>query len=260
VPGIDEQTRKKLAPTGRLRVGIAVGDAASAVWARRDAQTGIPAGPTVDLAGIFAQQAGVAPALVEYGSSGEIIEAAASGNWDISFTPVDAQRMTAVDFGPNFALGESTYMVPSGSTIGDVAEVDRPGTRIFGVENTATIRAARHSLKNTTAIGLVSLKDVLDKFRAGEADAIALGRESLLSLLPDFPGARVLAGKFLSSGTALAVPKGNSVALTVFTAILEDLKADGTIRAIFDKHGLTNSMVAPIGSRFQADVPQKGAG
>ncbi|HEX2336711.1 MAG TPA: hypothetical protein VHI72_09560, partial [Hyphomicrobiaceae bacterium] len=44
---VDFQTKSKLAPTGRLRVAIAVGDAISAVWTKRDAATGQPRGPTV---------------------------------------------------------------------------------------------------------------------------------------------------------------------------------------------------------------------
>ena len=104
-------------------------------------------------------------------------------------------------------------------------------------------------LKNTTTVGLAGLEDVLDKFRNGEADAVALGKDSLLNLLREFPGARILAGNFLATGTALAVPRGKEVALKIFSSLLEDLKADGTVRAIFDRHGMNNSTVAPLGSR-----------
>jgi polar amino acid transport system substrate-binding protein len=246
---IDSQTRMILAPTGRLRVAIAVGSAISATWSKRDTKTERPTGPTVDLANIFAERTNLPLALVEYGSSGEIIQAASTGQWDASFTPVDAERKTIVDFGPSFALGESTYMVPNGSRIFSLGDVDHAGARVFGVENTATIRAARKSLKNTTAIGLARLEEVLTKFRDGEADAIALGKESLLSLLPDFPGARILDGHFLALGTALAVPKGSAVALEIFSELLEALKADGTVRKIFDKYGMTGTMVAPAGIR-----------
>ncbi len=203
---VDFQTKSKLAPTGRLRVGIAVGDAISAVWTKRDPATGQPRGPTVDLAQIFSERTGLPLVLVEYGSSGEIIEAASSGNWDVSFTPVDEERKVIVDFGPNFALGESTYMVPKGSAIFNLSDVDRPGVRVFGVENTATIRSSRRSLKNTTAVGLASLSEVLEKFRGGQADAIALGKESLLSILPEFPGARILDGNFLACGNCRSRP------------------------------------------------------
>jgi polar amino acid transport system substrate-binding protein len=247
--GIDPQTRGALAPTGRLRVGIAVGSAISATWAKRDAKIEEPVGPTVDLAKTFAERTGLPLALVEFGSSGEIIKAASSGKWDVSFTPVDAERKTVVDFGPSFALGESTYMVPPGSPVFSLGDVDYAGVRVFGVENTATIRAARGSLKNTAVVGLAGLDEVLTKFRGGEADAIALGKESILSLLPDFPGARVLEGHFLALGTAVAVPRGNAVALDVFSNLLEELKADGTVRKIFDKYGMASTTVAPAGFR-----------
>lgn len=245
---MDSEMKSKVAPTGRLRVGIAVGDAISAVWTKRDPVTGQPRGPTVDLAQIFAARTGLPLVLVEYGSSGEIIKAASSGDWDVSFTPVDAERKAIVDFGPNFALGESTYMVPAGSSIASLADVDRAGARVFGVENTATIRASRKSLQRTSATGLTSFDEVLTKFRNGDADAIALGKESLLSMLPALPGARILDGHFLALATALAVPKGHAVALEVFSKLLEELKADGTVRRIFDRHGMTSSTVAPAGS------------
>jgi polar amino acid transport system substrate-binding protein len=246
---IDSQTRKALAPTGRLRVAIAVGSAISAMWSKRDTKTGQPIGPTVDLANIFAERIKLPLALVEYGSSGEIIQAASTGEWDVSFTPVDAERKTIVDFGPSFAFSESTYMVPGGSRISSLGDVDHATARVFGVENTATIRAARRSLRNTTAVGLAGLEEVLAKFRDGEADAVALGKESLLSLLPGFPGARILDGHFLALGTAVAVPKERAMALKVFSSLLEELKADGTVRKIFDKHGMTSSTVAPAGLR-----------
>jgi polar amino acid transport system substrate-binding protein len=246
---IDPKTRELLAPTGSLRVAVAVGSAISAVWTMRDAETGEPRGPTVDLAKIIAERLGVPLTLVECESSGAIIESASTGTWDVSFTPVDAERKKSVDFGPNYFLGESTYMVPAGSLIASIADVDREGVRVLGVENTATIRSARKSLKNTTAIGVSSLNEALEKFRDGEADAIALGKESLRSLLPQFPGARMLDGHFHAAGTAVAVPKGNADALEVFSRLIEDLKSDGTVRRIFDAHGMETATVAPAGSR-----------
>jgi polar amino acid transport system substrate-binding protein len=248
VPGVYPDIQNALAPTGRLRAGIAVGSAISATWAKRDAKTGLPFGPTVDLATIFAARTSLDLALVEYGSSGEIIKAASAGGWDVSFTPVDEERKTQVDFGPSFALSESTYMVLPGSSISNLDEVDRVDVCVLGVENTATIRASRRSLKNTTVVGLPSLDEVLTKFRNGEAEAIALGKESLVSLLPSLPGARILDGHFLALETAVAVPRGNVAGLEVFSRILEELKADGTVRLIFDKYGMTSTTVAPAGA------------
>jgi polar amino acid transport system substrate-binding protein len=246
---LDQKTCDLVAPTGRLRVAIAVGSATSAVWATRDNETGEPRGPTVDLARLIAARIGAPLELVEYPSSGAIIEAASCCAWDVSFTPVDAERKKVVDFGPNYFLGESTYMVPDGSAINSIEEVDREGVRVYGVENTATIRSARRTLTRTTATGLSSLDEALVKFRKGEVDALALGKESLRSLLPQFPGARMLDGRFHAAGTAVAVPKGSTVALDVFSRIIEELKGEGAVRKIFDQHGMENATVAPTGSK-----------
>jgi polar amino acid transport system substrate-binding protein len=50
-----DQAIKELAPNGRLRVGIAVGPAASALWCVRDPATGKPRGVPVELGTALAQ-------------------------------------------------------------------------------------------------------------------------------------------------------------------------------------------------------------
>src|SRR3712207_4333005 len=99
-----------IAPTGELRVAIAVGKVRCAVWTSRDKGEGDPRGVTVDLAKVLAERLGLPLKLVEFASSGKIIEAAPLNEWDVSFAPVDNERKKVVDFGPNYFIGESTYM------------------------------------------------------------------------------------------------------------------------------------------------------
>ncbi len=238
-----------LAPGGRLRIGIAVGPAMSALWTERDPATGKARGVTVALGAAIAEAVGLPFAYVEYDSSGKIIEAAALGQWDITFTPVDAERKKHVLFWPNYFLGESTYMVPAGSPIRTLDEVDRAGVRAVGVEGTATIRSARRVAKNVEVLGVLGLNEAMVLFAEGKADAIALGRESLVSLLPKFPGARILDGHFHAAGTAVAVPLDRPAALLVVTRLMEQFKSDGTLRRFFDENGMADAEVAPLGSQ-----------
>jgi polar amino acid transport system substrate-binding protein len=240
---------EELAPTGKLRVAIGVGPAASASWAVKDPTTGEPRGVTVDLGKALAAKLGVPLAFVLYASSGEVIEAAATGAWDVAFTPVDAERKQKVDFAPDYYLSTSTFLVPAGSLIQTIGDVDRPGVRVFGVENTATIRTARRALKNTTVTGTQGAFEILDLLRDGKADAAALGRESLQGLAAQLPGARILEGHFHAAGTAPAVPKGKPAALAYVTEFLEEAKRDGTVRRALDNAGFKNGAVAPAGSR-----------
>lgn len=245
----DDAARAELCPKGKLRVGIAVGPAGSALWATTDPASGQPRGVTVDLGAALAEKLGVPVELVVHSSSGDIIAAAEKDAWDVTFTPVDADRKAQVDFGTNYFLGESTCLVPSGSIITTIEEIDRPDIRIVGVENTATIRSLRRAMKHAQAVGTKGLEEALDLLRSGQADAIALGRESLQSLVPKLPGSRILDGAFHAAGTAIAVPKGRPASLAYATDFIESAKADGTVRRAFDRYGMESAAVAPPESR-----------
>ena len=109
---------------------------------------------------------------------GEVTEALVAGKLDLGFMPVDDERKKVVDFAPNYALGESTYMVAPGSKIKTIAEVDQAGVRVLGVENTTTIRAVRRLLKHATVMGSKGSSEIPDLVRSGQVDAVALGRDS----------------------------------------------------------------------------------
>jgi polar amino acid transport system substrate-binding protein len=102
----DEQVRAELCPNGQLRVGIAVGPAASALWSTRDPASGELRGVTVDLGRLLARYLGAELKLVVYPSSGAIIAAADDAEWDVTFAPVDAERKAKVDFGGDYFVGE----------------------------------------------------------------------------------------------------------------------------------------------------------
>src|SRR5262249_25857218 len=72
-----------IAPTGALRVAVAVGPAASTFWATRDPSSGQPRGVTVELAKAAAAELHVPLQLVEYQNSGGIATAAGKDAWDI---------------------------------------------------------------------------------------------------------------------------------------------------------------------------------
>jgi polar amino acid transport system substrate-binding protein len=241
----DEQVRRELAPTGKLRVGIGVGVAPSAFWATRDPASGKPRGVTVTLGQALADKLGVPLELVVYANSGEVTAAGPKGEWDAAFMPVDDERRKIVEFGPAYYLSTSTYMVRAGSPIKSIAEVDRAGLRVGGIAGTTTARSAIASLKNTKLISIRTVDELVAKMNAGELDAIALGRESLAGLAPKIPGARILDGHFHAAGTAVAVPKGRPAALAYAREFIEQGKKDGTVRRALDEAGFRDLPVAP---------------
>lgn len=157
---------KELAPTGKLRAGIVYAPAPSAFFAIKD-EDGRPRGVTVDLASELAQQLGVTPEFLVVPNSGLVADALESGAVDVAFMPVDDERKKRVDFGPNYCLIESTYMVTGASGIKTLAEVDRPKVRVVGIANTTTIRAAARALKNTKIKAATSVEEAVEALRTG---------------------------------------------------------------------------------------------
>jgi len=235
---------RQLAPTGKLRGGIVVSPAASAFFAIRD-EKGEVRGVTVDLMHAFAAALKMPLELQVYDNSGQVTDAVASGACDVAFMPRDATRETKVDFGPAYYLIASTYLVPAGSTIQTIDEVNRPGVRIVGISNTTTVRSARRTAPNASVQEVPSVELMTEMARNRQGDAFALSHDSFAGLLPKLPGARVLSGNFQQTGIAVAVPKGRGDALALASALLEDAKRSGTVRRALDAAGFKDAEVAP---------------
>lgn len=243
----DAAAKKELAPTGKLRVGIAVASTPGAGNVARDAAG--YRGVAIDLGTELAQKLAVPVEFVPYANSGALTDAAEGGAWDVAFIPVDAQRKKKVEFGSAHIVLQSTWLVAPGSPIKTLADVDKAGVRAAGVENTATARAAAASLKTVTMTLVKTADELFELLKSGKADAIALSRESLAQLSAKLPGSRVLDGAFLNSYVAIAVPKGKPVALAYASAFVDAAIASGSVRRALDKIGMQTSTVAPAGTR-----------
>ncbi|RAI42858.1 transporter substrate-binding domain-containing protein [Rhodoplanes roseus] len=244
----DPRVLAELAPTGRLRVAVVVGPTPSAIYAVRDRAGDSLRGVTVTLAQMLAERAGVPLWFVPLRSTGEIQASAAGGVWDVSFLPVDDERRALVDFGSAYHVLRSTYLVPAGSRIRVLADADAPGTRITGVRDTATLRASMRASPRATHLAVESPEDLVAMMHGGNADAIAMGRESLGGIAGEIEGSRILDGAFLTTSTAVAVPQGRPRARAFAAAVVEEAKASGLVREAFDRLGLTTAVVAPAGT------------
>ncbi|HZR03026.1 MAG TPA: transporter substrate-binding domain-containing protein [Burkholderiales bacterium] len=236
---------KELAPTGKLRVAIAIATAASPFFAVVDPVTGKPTGVSVDLANELAQSLAVPLELVVYPATPPLLQGALSGAWDVTFLTVDREREKYVDFGPAYYVTESTYLVPANSNIHTIDEVDRAGVKVVARSQSTQAVELGRSLKNATLI-LVSTVEAQDEaLRSGKADAIASGRPGLMNMVEKFPGAHVLEGNFASPSTAVAVPKNRPAALAYVSTFIESAKASGSVRRAVQKAGLVGGVVAP---------------
>jgi polar amino acid transport system substrate-binding protein len=231
----NESTVKELNPTGKLRVALVFAPSMSIFFVVKENDK--PRGVTADLAGALGKKLNVPVETVLFPNSGLAVDALEAGNVDVAFMPVDEERKKRIAFGPNYVLGESTYMVTAASSAKTVDEVDRAGMRVIGIANTTTIRAAGRTLKNTTISPVTSVEDAVSAMREGKADAFALSRDSLPTYVKQVPGSRMVDGAFQQIGIAIAVAKGKPAALAAVSEFMDEAKKNGTVRKALDAAG-----------------------
>src|SRR5918996_2430485 len=116
-----------LAPTGKIRVGINYGNP---VLATKDPAGGELRGVAVDLAREVGKRLDLPVELVGYDAAGKMVDALKAGAWDIAFLAIDPGREGDVSFTAPYIEIEGSYLVPAGSPLRAIADVDRDGVRI----------------------------------------------------------------------------------------------------------------------------------
>jgi polar amino acid transport system substrate-binding protein len=243
----DAAVLKQLAPTGTLRIAVAIAPSPSAQFAIKDGD-GFK-GVAVTLGQALAKKLGVPATILPHNASGEIQNSAADDKWEVAFLPVDDERKKFVDFGNAYHLLQSTFLVAPGARIASVADANAKGVGIGGVANTATFRAATKATPNATHVEFAKVDAAAAAMLEGHIAAIALSRESLGGLVKKIPGARILDDAFLNSSTAVCVPKGRPAALAYVSEFIEEAKASGLVRRALDEVELTASQIAPAGMK-----------
>jgi len=243
----DAAVMQQLAPTGKLRVAIAVAPSPSAQFAIKDGN-GFR-GVAVTLGTALAKKLGVPAEIIPHQASGEIQNSAADNRWDVAFLPVDEERKKFVDFGNAYHLLQSTFLMAPGSKVKSVKDADAKGMGIGGVADTATFRAAIKATPSATHIEFAKVDAAVAAMQERKIEAIALSRESLSGLVGKIPGSRILDDAFLNSSTAVCVPKGKPAALAYVSEFIEEAKASALVRKALDEMGLTSSQVAPAGMK-----------
>src|SRR5437899_10720136 len=236
-PASADPLKDEIAPTGKLRVAIAISPAGGAFWSTKN-EAGGYAGVPVDLGKEMAAQIGVPVEYVAYQNSGQIVDAVSKVTWDVTFLPKDPEREARMSFGPIYEVADATYIVKPGSTVTNFATLDQPGVKVAAVNNTTTMRGAITHLKNAKVTGYQTYDEIFGLLKSGEIDAFALSRDQLNAMAKKVPGTRVLDETFKQTVTAAAVPPNHPLALTFVTKFMNEAVSNGTLRKAYDKNGL----------------------
>ena len=233
--------RSDVTPMGKLRVGINFGNA---LLTSRDA-SGTPGGIAVDLAKELARRVGVPMEIVSYEAAGQLADGAKAGAWDLAFLAADPARAEEIAFTAPYLEIETTYLVPAGSPLRTLADVDREGVRVAVSDKSAYDLFLTRSLKRAQLVRAPGVNASVDLFFAGKLDALAELKPLLVEVAEKQPGARVLDGRFMVVQQGVGTPKGRDAAAKYLREFVEDIKASGFVAKTIAKNGIRGVSVAP---------------
>lgn len=238
---VDPAILADLAPTGRLRAGINLGNF---LLVTGRAANGDPEGVSPDVAAEIAARLGVPLDLVPYADPGALADAAVRGEWDIGNIGAEPQRAQTIAFTAAYCEIASTYLVPPGSPIRTIAEVDRPGHRIATKGRAAYGLWLENNLTQAELVRTDSIESSFDVFVAEGLDVLAGLKPRLLKDVKRLPGARILEGQFSAVQQSVGTPRKNTAGAAWLSEVVEEIKASGLIQRLIDKHGVEGLSVA----------------
>jgi len=239
---VSQQVKAELAPTGSLRAGINLSN--FLLVTGRDAAAD-PVGVAPDLAREIAQRLGVPVKYVTYKTPGELADAAETGAWDIGLIGAEPQRAEKIAFSPAYVEIEATYLVPAGSPLKSLADVDKAGVRIAVTGRSAYGLWLDRNIKEATLVKTGTLDSAYEQFVRDKLDALAGLRPRLLSDVEKLPGARILDGRFTSVQQAIGAARKNTAAAAFLREFVEQVKASGFVQGLIEKHKVRGLTVAP---------------
>ena len=238
-----QEVVSELAPTGVLRAAINMGNFLL-VTGRTSA--GDPEGVAPDMAREIASQLGVPVAYVPYARPGELADAAGSGVWDIGLIGAEPQRAEKIAFTPAYVEIEATYLVPAGSPLQTIADVDKRGRRVAVTARSAYGLWLEDNYKEGELLQFDNAEAALKAFDGEKLDAYAGLRPGLIDLQKARPGSRILDGQFTAVQQAVGTARSNAAGATFLRDFVEEAKKSGLVAGLIEKHKVTGRLsVAP---------------
>lgn len=239
---MSDKARAELAPTGVLRAGINLSN--FLLVTGRTAE-GDPVGVAPDIARAIADSLGVPVRYVTFKSPGELADQAGKDVWDIGLIGAEPQRAAVMTFSAAYVEIEATYMVPPGSPLKTIADVDRKGVRIAVSARSAYGLWLENNIRNATLMPIAGLDGAFNKFMDDKLEALAGLRPGLLKDLEKHPELRILDGKFTAVQQAVGCNKPAAEGARYIAQFVEHAKKSGLVAGLIEKHKVKGLSVAP---------------
>ena len=232
----------ELAPTGVLRAAI---NLSNFLLVTGRSPSGDPEGVAPDLARAIADRLGVPVRYVTFERPSLLADAAGTDVWDIGLIGAEPARAEKIAFTAAYVEIEATYLVPKGSPLTDLAQVDRIGVRIAVTAGAAYDLWLERNIQHATLVRSNSSRSAWQQFTEDKLDALAGLRPGLLSDVANLPGSRILDGQFTAVQQAVGTLRSNTAGAEFLRKFVEEAKASGLVASLIEKHHVNGLSVAP---------------
>lgn len=220
-----DAARAELAPTGKVRLAVAANNPNYLNLPTQEPYSGM----AVDIGNALVKGLGVPLQIVLYPSTAALVADAGSGKWDATLLGIEDSRRAVVEYSSAYAATPNSYLVPAGSGLMTIADVDRAAVRVAVSQGTIQHMHLRSTLRHASLVTGANVGEATGALTAGRADALAANRTTVEDLAARIPGYRVLPGSIFEITYGVAVPKGRKAAAAHVDQVIREMRASGAI-------------------------------
>jgi polar amino acid transport system substrate-binding protein len=232
--------RNELAPSGKLRVGLNYGNF---LLVLKDGPGGEPRGIAPDLGRELAKRLGVPLEFLKFEQAGKLADAVKDGKCDVGFLGAEPQRANEIAFTSAYLEIPVTFLVPAGSPIRTIADVDKDGVRIAVSDRSAYDLFLTRTIRKAQLVRAQGIEASYELFAREKLDVLAGLKPRLVSDAERLPGSRILDGQITGVQQAVGTPKVRAAAARFLGSFVDDLKQSGLVSQIIAKHGVRGVVV-----------------
>lgn len=225
----------QLAPTGVLRAAI---NMSNFLLVTGETKSGEPDGVSPDIARTIATLLGVECELIPYAGPGELADAVDKDVWDIGNIAAESERARTITFSPPYCEIQATYLLPEGSAIKNIHEVDRAGNRIAVKARSAYDLWLTENIHHATLVKTTSIDDSYQLFVREKLEVLAGLRPKLLEQQKMLSGTKILSESFTAIRQSIGCRPGKNEAAIFLKEFVEQSISNGLIQSLIENMGL----------------------
>jgi polar amino acid transport system substrate-binding protein len=182
---------------------------------------------------------------VPFASPGLLGDAVDQDQWDVAFMADEPARAKTVAFSPAYLEIQASYLVPAGSPLTAVEQVDRPGVRIAAMASGAYTLYLQRTLAHAELVLTGTIDESFEVFAAQGLEALSGLRTRLIADQAKLPGSTILPGGFTSVQQAIGGSRRLNAAPGYLADFAERMRAGGAVGAAIERHRVVGVNVAP---------------